>query len=97
MKRREFLLTTLGAGLVLGAGPALADFIGSPYFKDAEAKGDLPPVAERLPKNPAELHPGSPTQGATRLISHSPTGIGQPAPSPDVTSHRHEFIACRRP
>lgn len=53
MKRREFLLTTLGAGFVLGAGPALADFIGSPYFKDAEAKGDLPPVAERLPKNPA--------------------------------------------
>ena len=53
MKRREFLLTTLGAGLVLGAGPAFADFIGSGYFKDAEAKGDLPPVAERLPKNPA--------------------------------------------
>ncbi|HWA50660.1 MAG TPA: ABC transporter substrate-binding protein [Dongiaceae bacterium] len=53
MKRREFLLTTLGAGLVFGAGPALADFIGSPYFKDAEAKGELPPVAERLPKNPA--------------------------------------------
>jgi len=53
MKRREFLLTTLGAGLVLGAGPALADFIGSPYFKDAEAKGELPPVAERLPKSPA--------------------------------------------
>ncbi len=53
MKRREFLLTTLGAGLVFGAGPALADFIGSPYFKDAEAKGELPPVAERLPKNPS--------------------------------------------
>ncbi len=53
MKRREFLLTTLGAGLVFGAGPALADFIGSPYFKDAETKGELPPVAERLPKNPS--------------------------------------------
>ena len=53
MKRRDFLLTSLGAGLVLGAPSAFADFIGSPYFKDAEAKGDLPPVAERLPKNPA--------------------------------------------
>lgn len=53
MRRREFLLTTLGAGLVLGAGPALADFIGSAYFADAEAKGELPPVGERLPKNPA--------------------------------------------
>ena len=53
MKRRDFLLTSLGAGLVLGARSAFADFISSPYFKDAEAKGDLPPVAERLPKNPA--------------------------------------------
>lgn len=53
MKRRDFLLTTLGAGLVLGARSAFADFIGSPYFADAEAKGDLPPVAERLPRNPA--------------------------------------------
>jgi len=53
MKRREFLLTTLGAGLVLGAGQAFADFVGSPYFADAESKGELPPVAERLPKNPA--------------------------------------------
>jgi peptide/nickel transport system substrate-binding protein len=52
MKRRDFLLTSLGAGLVLGAPSAFADFIGSPYFKDAEAKGELPPVAERLPKNP---------------------------------------------
>ena len=53
MKRRDFLLTTLGAGLVLGAQSAFADFVGSPYFADAEAKGDLPPVAERLPRNPA--------------------------------------------
>ncbi|HEY3147503.1 MAG TPA: ABC transporter substrate-binding protein, partial [Dongiaceae bacterium] len=53
MKRRDFLLTSLGAGLVLGARSAFADFISSPYFKEAEAKGDLPPVAERLPKNPA--------------------------------------------
>ncbi len=53
MKRRDFLLTTLGAGLVLGVRPAFADLIGSPYFADAEAKGDLPPVAERLPKVPA--------------------------------------------
>lgn len=53
MKRRDFLLTTLGAGLVLGARSAFADFIGSPYFAGAEAKGDLPPVAERLPRNPA--------------------------------------------
>lgn len=53
MKRRDFLLTSLGAGLVMGAKSAFADFISSPYFKDAEAKGDLPPVAERLPKNPA--------------------------------------------
>ncbi len=53
MNRRDFLLTSLGAGLVLGAPSAFADFIGSPYFEDAEAKGDLPPVAERLPKNPA--------------------------------------------
>jgi peptide/nickel transport system substrate-binding protein len=53
MKRRDFLLTSLGAGLVLGAPRAFADFMGSSYFKDAEAKGDLPPVAERLPKNPA--------------------------------------------
>ena len=36
MKRRDFLLTSLGAGLVLGAPSAFADFIGSPYFKDAE-------------------------------------------------------------
>ena len=27
--------------------------LGSPYFKDAEAKGELPPIAERLPKSPA--------------------------------------------
>ena len=53
MKRRDFLLTSLGAGLVLGAPAAFADFISSPFFKEAEAKGDLPPVAERLPKNPA--------------------------------------------
>src|SRR6185295_14441639 len=53
MKRRDFLLTSLGAGLVLGAPAAFADFIGSAYFKDKEASGDLPPVAERLPKNPA--------------------------------------------
>jgi peptide/nickel transport system substrate-binding protein len=53
MKRRDFLLTSLGAGLVLGAPSAFADFIGSPYFANAESKGDLPPVAERLPKNPA--------------------------------------------
>lgn len=53
MKRRDFLLTTLGAGLVLGARSAFADFIGSPYFAGAEAQGDLPPVAERLPRNPA--------------------------------------------
>jgi peptide/nickel transport system substrate-binding protein len=53
MKRRDFLLTSLGAGLVLGAPRAFADFMGSPYFKDAETKGDLPPVAERLPKTPA--------------------------------------------
>ena len=53
MKRRDFLLTSLGAGLVLGARSAFADFISPPYFKEAEAKGDLPPVAERLPKNPA--------------------------------------------
>ncbi len=53
MKRRDFLLTTLGAGLVWSARPALADFIGSPYFADLESKGELPPVAERLPKNPA--------------------------------------------
>jgi peptide/nickel transport system substrate-binding protein len=53
MKRRDFLLTSLGAGLVLGAPRAFADFMSSPYFKDAEAKGDLPPVAERLPKSPA--------------------------------------------
>jgi peptide/nickel transport system substrate-binding protein len=53
MKRRDFLLTSLGAGLVMGAPAAFADFIGAPFFKDAEAKGDLPPVAERLPKTPA--------------------------------------------
>jgi peptide/nickel transport system substrate-binding protein len=53
MKRRDFLLTSIGAGLLIGARSAFADFIGSPYFKDAEAKGDLPPVAERLPKTPA--------------------------------------------
>ena len=53
MKRRDFLLTSLGAGLVLGAPAAFADFISSPFFKEAEGKGDLPPVAERLPKNPA--------------------------------------------
>ena len=53
MKRRDFLLTSLGAGLVLGAPAAFADFISSPFFKEAEGKGDLPPVAERLPKKPA--------------------------------------------
>lgn len=53
MKRRDFLLTSLGAGLVLGAPAAFADFISAPFFKEAEAKGDLPPVGERLPKNPA--------------------------------------------
>lgn len=53
MKRRDFLLTSLGAGLVMAAPSAFADFISSPFLKDAEAKGELPPVAERLPKTPA--------------------------------------------
>ncbi|HEX6119839.1 MAG TPA: ABC transporter substrate-binding protein [Dongiaceae bacterium] len=53
MKRRDFLLTSLGASLLVGMPPAFGDFIGSSYFSDAEAKGDLPPVAQRLPKNPS--------------------------------------------
>jgi peptide/nickel transport system substrate-binding protein len=53
MKRRDFLLTSLGASLLVGMPPAFADFIGPSYFGDAEAKGDLPPVAQRLPKNPS--------------------------------------------
>ena len=53
MKRRDFLLTSLGAGLALGVRPAFAAFTGSPYFAAAEAAGELPPVAERLPRNPA--------------------------------------------
>ncbi|MGH6891956.1 MAG: ABC transporter substrate-binding protein, partial [Dongiaceae bacterium] len=53
MKRRDFLLTSLGAGLVWSTSSAFADFLGSPYFADLESKGELPPVAERLPKSPA--------------------------------------------
>ncbi len=51
--RRDFLLTSLGAGLALAARPAFAAFTGSSYFAAAEAAGELPPVAERLPRNPA--------------------------------------------
>ncbi len=74
MKRRDFLLTTLGAGLVLGARSAFADFVGSPYFADAEAKGDLPPVAERLPRNPAVAkmpEPGT-VGGELRMLMANP-------------------------
>jgi peptide/nickel transport system substrate-binding protein len=64
MKRRDFLLTSLGAGLVIGAPSAFADLISPPLFQDAEAKGELPPVAERLPKNPAvAVMPEIGTQG----------------------------------
>jgi peptide/nickel transport system substrate-binding protein len=37
-----------------GLAPAShADFISPPFLAEAETKGDLPPVAERLPENPA--------------------------------------------
>lgn len=74
MKRREFLLTSLGAGLVFGAGPAFADFVGSGYFADAEAKGELPPVAERLPKNPsvAKMAETGKLGGELRMLMASP-------------------------
>lgn len=53
MKRRDFLLATLGSALYVTARPALAELIGSSYFADLELAGDLPPVAERVPEVPA--------------------------------------------
>ena len=47
--RLGFALVAL---LSLGAG-ARAEFKETPYFAEAIAKGELPPVADRLPKDPA--------------------------------------------
>jgi peptide/nickel transport system substrate-binding protein len=73
MRRRDFLLTSVSAGLVLGARSAFADLISAPYFKDAEAKGDLPPVAQRLPKNPAVAKMAEPGRqgGEVRMLMAS--------------------------
>lgn len=74
MKRREFLLTTLGAGLVLGSGRAFADYVGSPFFAEDEKSGELPPVADRLPKNPAIARMAEPGKlgGELRMLMGSP-------------------------
>jgi peptide/nickel transport system substrate-binding protein len=71
--RREFLLTSIGAGLALGMRSASA-FTGSAYFSAQEAAGELPPVAERLPRNPAVakmLEPGR-VGGEIRMLMASP-------------------------
>ncbi|HSE75533.1 MAG TPA: ABC transporter substrate-binding protein, partial [Dongiaceae bacterium] len=74
MKRRDFLLTSLGASLLVGMPPAFADFVGPSYFGDAEAKGDLPPVAQRLPKNPsvAKMAEIGKQGGELRMLMASP-------------------------
>ncbi len=55
----KFLLkAALVAALVIptahvAAAAEAGSFVSPPYFAESEAKGDLPPVTERLPENPA--------------------------------------------
>ena len=55
MKR---LLAPCSFAALLGlgaAGAAAADYVETPYFRDAVAEGALPPVGERLPEHPARV------------------------------------------
>jgi peptide/nickel transport system substrate-binding protein len=71
---RAALALSLFALLALGAGGAEAALLETPYFADAVASGKLPPVVQRIPREPAlaELenlgHPG----GDLRMLMASP-------------------------
>lgn len=49
-------------------------FVSPPYYADSEAKGDLPPIAERLPENPAVASMDEPGKqgGELRMLMSSP-------------------------
>ncbi|HUI35392.1 MAG TPA: ABC transporter substrate-binding protein, partial [Stellaceae bacterium] len=52
MRRRLAVLVGLLLALAVGPG-ARAELLETPYFADAVSSGKLPPVAQRLPKEPA--------------------------------------------
>ena len=79
MRRRTFLRLGLGLGLsgtlIAGASRrAWAVFEETPYFAAAVAAGKLPPVSERVPRNPAlaELETLGRPGGDLRMLMASP-------------------------
>jgi peptide/nickel transport system substrate-binding protein len=50
---KSLLAFLFGAALLLAAGGAAAALQETPYFADAVASGKLPPVAQRIPSEPA--------------------------------------------
>ncbi len=66
---RRFVLAVLGAllGAFAFACPAAADYVETPWFRDAVAAGALPPVAERLPERPKVVDLGD---GGTGIGRH---------------------------
>ncbi len=74
----RWIATALAAFLLAPGGISLAaeenQFTGPAYFADDEAKGELPPVAERLPEHPAVATMDEPGQqgGEVRMLMASP-------------------------
>lgn len=64
------LCSSTDGALAAEAGP----YVSPPYYADSEAKGDLPPVAERLPDHPAIATMAEPGKqgGEMRMLMASP-------------------------